>query len=141
MNLREIYLEIRPEDIAYVKFIVESYEGLGIVRTVLRQACPERSRRAQHGTSSEPPLDLPRGGEPVEPQSYSEHSRTVERNKSIIVLLVVEDFLTVARSLLASLQSEVHLTEIPRPADIGDDWLMNELAVEEKGRKVEGLKG
>ncbi len=83
--MHEIYLEIRPEDIAYVKFIVESYEGVGIIRTV-------------------------------------------DRKKAVIVLLIVEDFLAVARSLLASLQSEVHLTEIPRPADIGDDWLMRELA-------------
>lgn len=37
MQLREIYLEIRPEDIAYVKFIFESYEGVGIVRTVERK--------------------------------------------------------------------------------------------------------
>ena len=34
MNLTEIFLEIRPEDIAYVKFIFESYEGVGIIRTV-----------------------------------------------------------------------------------------------------------
>ncbi|MEK7341503.1 MAG: DUF4911 domain-containing protein [Candidatus Binatota bacterium] len=36
MDLHEIYLEIRPEDIAYVKFIFESYEGVGIIRTVDR---------------------------------------------------------------------------------------------------------
>ena len=34
MHLHEIYLAIRPEDIAYVKFVFESYEGVGIVRTV-----------------------------------------------------------------------------------------------------------
>ena len=83
--MHEIYLEIRPEDIAYVKFIVESYEGIGIIRTV-------------------------------------------DRKKAVIVVLIIEDFLTVGRSLLASLQCEVYLTEIPRPADIGDDWLMRELA-------------
>lgn len=37
MELHEIYLEIRPEDIAYVKFIFESYEGVGIIRTVDRK--------------------------------------------------------------------------------------------------------
>ena len=37
MNWREIYLEIAPEDIAYVKFILESYEGVGIIRTVDRK--------------------------------------------------------------------------------------------------------
>ncbi len=88
MNLREIYFIVRPEDIAYVKFIVESYEGVGIIRTV-------------------------------------------DRKEAVIAALVVEDFLAVARSLFASLQNEVAMTEIPRPADIGDDWLMKELATEE----------
>jgi Domain of unknown function (DUF4911) len=37
MNLHEIYLELLPEDIAYVKFILESYEGVGIIRTVDRK--------------------------------------------------------------------------------------------------------
>lgn len=85
--MHEIYLEIRPEDIAYVKFIVESYEGVGIIRTV-------------------------------------------ERKKAVIVLLVVEDFLDVARSILASLKNEVPVIEISRPDDIGDDWLLTEMATE-----------
>ncbi|HBA39023.1 MAG: hypothetical protein A2W66_03650 [Deltaproteobacteria bacterium RIFCSPLOWO2_02_56_12] len=89
MDLQEIYLELRPEDIAYVKFIFESYEGVGIIRTV-------------------------------------------ERKKAVIVLLVVDDFLNVARSILDSLQKEVPLMEIPRPDDIGDDWLLRELAVPNK---------
>ena len=89
MDLHEIYLELRPEDIAYVKFIFESYEGVGIIRTV-------------------------------------------ERKKAVIVLLVVDDFLNVARSILDSLQEEVPLIEIPRPDDIGDDWLLRELAVPNK---------
>ena len=89
MDLQEIYLELRPEDIAYVKFIFESYEGVGIISTV-------------------------------------------ERKKAVIVLLVVDDFLNVARSILKSLQKEVPLMEIPRPDDIGDDWLLRELAVPNK---------
>jgi len=89
MDLQEIYLELRPEDIAYVKFIFESYEGVGIIRTV-------------------------------------------ERKKAVIVLLVVDDFLNVARSILDSLRKEVPLMEIPRPDDIGDDWLLRELAVPNK---------
>ena len=107
MDLCEIYLEIRPEDIAYVKFIFESYECVGIIRTVLRQA--------QHRTSSEP-------------QSNSEPGQTVERKKAVIVLLAVDDFLDVARAILASLKNEVSLVEVPRPDDIGDDWLLRELA-------------
>jgi hypothetical protein len=87
MDIREIYLVIRPEDIAYVKFIFESYEGVGIIRTV-------------------------------------------DRKKATIVLLVVDDFVEVARHILTSVKSEVPLTEIPRPPDTGDDWLMNELATE-----------
>jgi len=89
MNLHEIYFELRPEDIAYVKFIIESYEVIGLIRTI-------------------------------------------DRKKAIIVVLIVEDFLAVGRSLMDSLRSEIELTEIPRPVDVGDDWLMTELA-EEKG--------
>lgn len=37
MDLQEIYLEIAPEHIAYVKFIFESYEEIGIIRTVDRK--------------------------------------------------------------------------------------------------------
>lgn len=37
MELDFIYLEILPEHIAYVKFIFESYEEVGIIRTVDRQ--------------------------------------------------------------------------------------------------------
>lgn len=86
--MREIYFEIRTEDIAYVKFVIESYEGVGLIRTV-------------------------------------------DRKKALIVVLIVEDFLDDGRALLASLQREIQLTEIPRPAEVGDDWLMTELAAEE----------
>lgn len=37
MELREIYLETVPEHIAYLKFIFESYEEVGIIRTVDRK--------------------------------------------------------------------------------------------------------
>lgn len=37
MELRDIYLEISPEHIAYIKFIFESYEEVGIIRTVDRK--------------------------------------------------------------------------------------------------------
>lgn len=37
MDLQDIYLEIPPEHIAYVKFIFESYEEVGIIRTVERK--------------------------------------------------------------------------------------------------------
>ena len=88
MDLREIFLEILPEDIAYLKFIIESYEGVGIVRTV-------------------------------------------DQKRAVVDLLVVEDFMPTALSILAALQQEVSLTEIPRPPDIGEDWLLRELATEE----------
>ena len=36
MELQLTYLEVPPEHIAYVKFIFESYEEIGIIRTVER---------------------------------------------------------------------------------------------------------
>lgn len=91
MNLHEIYLELRPEDIAYVNAIFESYEGVGIVRTM-------------------------------------------DRKKALVVVLVLGDFLSTARSILTSLENDIPLNQVPRPAEIGEDWLLKEL-------KVEGLKG
>jgi len=87
MNLQAIYLATPPEHIAYIKFIFESYEEVGIIRTV-------------------------------------------DRKKAVIVLLFVIDFLDVARCILDSLKQEVPLTEIPRPVDVSDDWLMAELVNE-----------
>jgi hypothetical protein len=34
MDLIEIYLRVQREDIALIKFLLESYEGIGIVRTI-----------------------------------------------------------------------------------------------------------
>ncbi|MGE5307111.1 MAG: DUF4911 domain-containing protein [Alphaproteobacteria bacterium] len=87
MELQEIYLETPPEHIAYIKFIFESYEEVGIIRTL-------------------------------------------DRRKAIIVLLAAPDFAAVARQILLSLEQELPLEEIPRPADMSADWLMNELATE-----------
>ncbi len=33
MDTHSIFLRLRPEDIAYFKFIIESYEGMAVVRT------------------------------------------------------------------------------------------------------------
>jgi hypothetical protein len=88
MHLHEFFFELRPEDIAYVKFVVESYEFVGLIRTV-------------------------------------------DRKKAVIVVLVVEDFLADARGMLDGMKKEIGLTEIPRPADVGDDWLMQELSTDE----------
>ena len=87
MELQPIYLQTPPAQIAYVKFIFESYEDVGIIRTV-------------------------------------------DRKKAIIVLLAVKDFIGAARAILDALKQEVPLIEIPKPADLGDDWLMAELATE-----------
>ena len=85
MDVHEIYLQVRRPDIAYIKFIVESYELLGIIRTV-------------------------------------------DTEKAVIALLVLEDSLQLAREVLAAVADEVDIEEIPRPADIGDDWLLGEIA-------------
>lgn len=37
-DVEHIFLRVRREDIAYIKFVIESYEGVGIVRTIDRHA-------------------------------------------------------------------------------------------------------
>src|SRR5215469_15694117 len=81
-RMEAIYLETPSEHIAYIKFIFESYEEVGIIRTV-------------------------------------------DRKKAQIVLLVVSDFVDVARNILASLKQEVLMAELakesaPRPAEFED---------------------
>jgi Domain of unknown function (DUF4911) len=85
LQLYDIYLELPPADIAYVKFIFESYEEVGIIRTV-------------------------------------------DRQRAVIVLLAMTDFLEVAHAILQSIKNDVPLREISRPADMKDDWLMTELS-------------
>jgi len=87
-QLIEVFLRVRPEDIAYVKFIVESYETVGFLRTV------------------DPKI-------------------------AILMVLIVPDFHGDGLGLLASLENEIELERIPRPADLGDDWLVQALRVEE----------
>jgi hypothetical protein len=40
------------------------------------------------------------------------------------------DFLDTARTILDSLKQDIPFAEIPRPADMTDDWFMAELAGE-----------
>ncbi len=90
MDVHELYLRVRRQDIAYIKFIVESYELLGIIRTV-------------------------------------------DAHQAVIVMLVLDDSLALARDVLHALAGEVPLEEIPRPEGLGDDWLLGELAGADPG--------
>jgi hypothetical protein len=86
-DLELIYLETPPENIAYVKFIFESYEYVGIIRTL-------------------------------------------DRKRSVIVLLAMRDFAATARAIVASLHQEIPLRELTPPLPITGDWFMRELAEE-----------
>lgn len=82
-----LYLRVVPADIALIKFLFESYEGVGIVRTV--DACV-----------------------------------------AVIVVLVVADFLPVAREIIRDLQARIACVEIDAPPVEPDDWLMREIVGE-----------
>jgi len=83
-SIHAIYLQVRPVDIALVKFLFESYEEIAIVRTV-------------------------------------------DRRTAIIVLLVVPDYLPVARAVLEELCTQIDCVEVAAPAMETDDWLMREI--------------
>jgi len=83
-GISPIYLRLPPADIAYVKFLFESYEGVGIVRT-------------------------------VDPRA------------ALIVVLVVDDFLAVAREIVRELCRTLACEETAAPAIEPDDWLMREI--------------
>ena len=42
----------------------------------------------------------------------------------------MSDFLAVARAILSSLEEQIPLREIPRPADMKSDWFMAEFIAE-----------
>lgn len=84
-EVHPIYLRLAPADIALAKFLIESCEGVGVVRTVDREA-------------------------------------------AIIVVLVVHDFLPVAREIVAALQTQIACVEVEGPRLPADDWLMREIA-------------
>jgi hypothetical protein len=79
--LAEIYLQVKPREIGFVKAIFESYESVGIVRTI-------------------------------------------DPDQGIIVVMVPTDFLVDAGEILNSLRDEVEWTEVSRPKNFADDWLM-----------------
>jgi hypothetical protein len=81
-GLQPIFLHVRPADIALIKFVFESYEGVAVVRTL-------------------------------------------DRHDAIIVVLVSQDFLDVARQIIVSLQEKVSFEEIPPPSNAGEDWLLS----------------
>ncbi|MFN8627761.1 MAG: DUF4911 domain-containing protein [Candidatus Binatia bacterium] len=84
-SIHPIYLRVAPADIALIKFLLESYEGIGIVRTV-------------------------------------------DARTAVIVVLVVGDFLAVAREILRDLRARVDCVEVAAPPIDADDWLMREVA-------------
>ena len=62
-------------------------------------------------------------------ESYEEIAivRTVDRHTAIIVVLVVPDFLPVARGVIEALHAQIDFIEIPAPPIEADDWLMREI--------------
>lgn len=63
-------------------------------------------------------------------ESYEEIAivRTLDRHAAIIVVLVVPDFLAVARAVVDALRAQIDCEEVVAPAAQGDDWLMREIA-------------
>ncbi|MGH7898831.1 MAG: DUF4911 domain-containing protein [Candidatus Binatia bacterium] len=80
-ELTEIYVRVAPEDIAYLKFVIESYETVGFLRT-------------------------------IDPKAAT------------LAVYLVPDFAAVGDAILRSVAREIPLERIPKPADLGDDWLV-----------------
>ena len=80
-ELVEHYVRVRPGDIAYLKYIFESYEIVGFLRT-------------------------------IDPKA------------AVVVVLAVPDFRREAEAILESVAREIPIERIPKPRDLGDDWLV-----------------
>ena len=66
-------------------------------------------------------------------ESYEEIAivRTLDRHAAVIVVLVVPDFLDVARAVVEALGALINCVEVDAPATETDDWLMREIDREE----------
>lgn len=80
-ELIERYVRLAPVDIAYLKFIFESYETVGFLRTI-------------------------------------------DPREAILVVYFVPDFADVGDAILESVGGEITIERIPKPPDLGDDWLV-----------------
>jgi hypothetical protein len=62
-------------------------------------------------------------------ESYEEIAivRTLDRHTAIIVVLVVPDFLPVARAVVDALCAQIDCEEVEAPPTPTDDWLMREI--------------
>jgi hypothetical protein len=81
-ELLEYYVRLAPGDIAYLKYVFESYETVGFLRT-------------------------------IDPKAAT------------LVVLVVPDFREAAEAILDSVAREIRLERVPKPSDLGDDWLVS----------------
>lgn len=84
-ELVEVYVRLRPPDIAYLKFVFESYETVGFLRT-------------------------------IDPRA------------AMLVVYLVPDFAAVGQAILDAVSREIELERVPRPADLGEDWLVGVVA-------------
>jgi hypothetical protein len=62
-------------------------------------------------------------------ESYEEIAivRTVDRRTAVIVVLIVRDFLPVARAVLEEVRTQIDCLEVEAPARETHDWLMREI--------------
>lgn len=66
-------------------------------------------------------------------ESYEEIAivRTLDRHTAVIVVLVVPDFVPVARAVVEALRAQIDCVEVEPPATEMDDWLMREIDAED----------
>ena len=66
-------------------------------------------------------------------ESYEEIAivRTLDRRTAIIVVLVVPDFVPVARAVVDELRTQIECEEVEAPAMQTEDWLMREIDAED----------
>ena len=65
----------------------------------------------------------------------------MDPREAVIVLLVLDDSLELAREVLAALAGEVAMEEVPRPDGLGGDWLLGEIGHAEPGAGEERESG
>ncbi len=112
--LTPVFLRIPLEHIVLLKFILESYEGLGILRTLRRDI-------------TDPAISPADSGSPAN-TADSSPSNLNTGTWADVVILALEDTLPELRGLLDSIKEELNFQQLTYDdqsiPDLSEDWLL-----------------
>ncbi|HMO18176.1 MAG TPA: hypothetical protein PKA63_08245 [Oligoflexia bacterium] len=106
-DIATIFLKLPTSSIVFLKFLLESYEGIAELRT-LKIGVKESNKASKKGQKTEAPESIPE----------------IPDGIAIVVVMATPDTLFVVRRMLLSEQKQLEWEEIKKPVDLSGDWLL-----------------